>query len=268
METLEKEDENYYINNKYLVVESINSGAFGDVFKGINIITQTEVAIKRENKDLDISLLKNEALVYDFLKGIPGILSIKWYGTDGSYRYLVIGLLGKSLEDLIDLYQNIGKQQVKKLGVAILDVLKNLHNKGLVHRDIKPSNILLGSDEDKNKMFITDFGLSTIYIESDGSHKKERKVDSIIGSRKYISINGHNLISQSRRDDLESFFYVLEYLIRGDLPWDNEADIKRCKELYILSDFVFFKGFINNIRQLGFDEAPNYELLKSIIISS
>ena len=51
METQEKEEDNYYINNKYLVVDSINSGAFGDVFKGINIITQTEVAIKRENKD-------------------------------------------------------------------------------------------------------------------------------------------------------------------------------------------------------------------------
>lgn len=264
----EDDDENYYINNKYLVIESINSGAFGDVFKGVNIITQGEVAIKREIKNVEISLLKNEALVYDFLKGIPGVLSIKWYGTDDLYRYLVIGLLGNSLEDLITKYKKIGIQQVKKLGIAILDILKNLHNKGLVHRDIKPSNILLGNEDENNKLFITDFGLSTIFIESNGEHKKEKKVDSIIGSRKYISINGHNLISQSRRDDLESFFYVLEYLVQGKLPWDDDSDIKRCKELYIMSDMVIFKGFIENIRPLEFNEAPNYELLKSIIINS
>ena len=48
------------INNKYKIIEKIGEGCFGSIYKGKNIRTNEEVAIKIESIDNDIKLLKNE----------------------------------------------------------------------------------------------------------------------------------------------------------------------------------------------------------------
>ena len=101
-----------------------------------------------------------------------------------------------------------------------------IHQVGVVHRDIKPSNIIMGNPDipdDKNRIYIIDFGLSTKY------HKKNNKEDHItftrfdcrVGTLTFMSVNSHRFHSQSRRDDLLSLAYVLGYLGKGKLPWSN-----------------------------------------------
>ena len=65
-----------------------------------------------------------------------------------------------------------------------------------------------------------DFGFCKTYMDND-KHIKIRKLNSLIGSLTYASINAHNFIELSRRDDLESLFYVLIYLLNGSLPWTD-----------------------------------------------
>jgi len=81
--------------------------------------------------------------------------------------------------------------------------------------------------------------LSKTYITSEtGKHIpfKEAKNDSY--SMMFSSKNTHLGIEQSRRDDLESVFYLLIYFIKGSLPWqeiqsdyksDNEDLVKQAK---------------------------------------
>jgi casein kinase I family protein HRR25 len=40
------------------------------------------------------------------------------------------------------------------------------------------------------------------------------------------SINSHNNIQASRRDDIESFIYMLTYLKLGKLPWGKHFDVR------------------------------------------
>lgn len=58
---------NIKIANKYIITENIGSGGFGSVFKGINCKTNVPVAIKMENTDTDIKILKNETTILKYL---------------------------------------------------------------------------------------------------------------------------------------------------------------------------------------------------------
>lgn len=62
-----------------------------------------EVAVKLELKNVRHSSLKNEAAIYQLLQGEEGFPKLHWYGSEGDYNVLVIELLGRSLESLLQL---------------------------------------------------------------------------------------------------------------------------------------------------------------------
>lgn len=79
----------------------------------------------------------------------------------------------------------------------------------------------MGLNEDKNTVYLIDFGLSRSYRdEYTHQHICFRENHQIIGTVRYCSINA-NKGDQSRRDDLESLGYILIYFLKGSLPWQN-----------------------------------------------
>merc|ERR1711970_1365181 len=97
-----------------------------------------------------------------------------------------------------------------------------VHNKNFIHRDIKPDNFLMGIGRHCNKLFLIDYGLAKKFRDNrTRQHIAYRVQQSMTGTCRYASINTHNGIEQSRRDDLESIGYVLVYFISGSLPWQG-----------------------------------------------
>ena len=81
--------------NKYELRTKIGCGSFGSIYRGKNIRTNENVAIKIESINEDTNLLKNETKIYQYLSGFNynGIPILKWYGIDDKYNYMVINLL-------------------------------------------------------------------------------------------------------------------------------------------------------------------------------
>jgi len=262
------------INHKYKLLEKIGEGCFGSIFKGKNIRSNEEVAIKIEPIATQTKLLKNESIIYQYLLNTNGIPSVKWYGKDERNYYMVLNLLGESLQTVKD---NVGIFSLKatlQIGVQLVYLLQTIHDKGLIHRDIKPDNFLFGLNDKKNQLYIIDFGFCRTFINNDTKvHIPMAKLSNLIGSQTYASINAHNYIELSRRDDLESLFYMLIYFVRKQtLEWQNvdincnnreKNTIIKEKKLNMIEkpDANIPSVFINclrTMRGLEFEDRPNY----------
>jgi serine/threonine protein kinase len=249
------------IANKYDIIEKINEGSFGSVYKAINVRTNEYVAIKIEKRNSTHNFLKNEAKIYQYLSKSEGIPSLKTYWTDDTNMYLVMELLGPSLLRTIEYYKAFSLKQVIMYSIQIIERIKMLHNKELLHRDIKPNNFVFKN----NKLYLIDFGLSKRYAIN-GIHVPEKNISKIIGSLNFVSLNVHNKIEPSRRDDLESCIYVILTMLFGKLEWFNKIDKNEImtlkKNIIYVSDVPeFIKNILIYIRELTYDEIPNYNYI-------
>ena len=256
------------INKKYLLIDKIGSGAFGSIYRGQNVRTKELVAIKVEPVINDIKLLKNESNVYKFLSGSEGIPIIKWYGRDERNYYMVINLLGKSLQDLMNENKKLSLLLTLKIGIKILNVVRLIHDKGLLHRDIKPDNFLFGLNGQFNRIYLIDFGFCKSYLNADGNHILPKKTSNTIGSFNYASITSHKRTELSRKDDMESLCYLLLYLCSGFLPWskiDNEEEIIALKYEVLRNSTYDYPNLLIDllkyVRYMEFEEKPNYYLI-------
>lgn len=253
------------INNKYILLHKIGSGSFGDIYKGQNVRTKEYVAIKIESAMNDLKLLKNEAKIYQYLSDCEGIPKIKWFGKYGSNYFMVIDLLGNSLQHHINEMRTFSILLILKLAIKLTLLIKTVHDKGFIHRDIKPHNFLFGLNK-FNDLYVIDLGFCKSYLDTNNNHIKQKQTSNVIGSRNYASISAHRCYEVSRRDDLESLIYMLLYFYTGWLPWNNvfnDFDIIDLK-IDVLHSERYPKILLNAlhyVRSLDYDETPKYNFI-------
>ena len=239
------------VGKHYLVKGHIESGAFGDLFKGTDTRDGTQVAIKLESLSCNPPQLAYAIQAYQHVQGKTGFARILDHGqAAGTHRYMVMEMLGQGLHKL-----QMGKCRgrmslgtVLQLADQALCRLETLHEAGYLHRDIKCANLLMGggnSFRNKATLYLIDFGLvkpwrvNSNFRETgedeegrrmtmgperleDGSYHIPMRTDKgTAGTPMFMSVNAHNGYTQSRRDDLECLAYVFIYLLAGTLPWDE-----------------------------------------------
>lgn len=144
---------------------------------------------------------------------------------------------------------------------------------------MKLQSICFPIKNDLTQLQLTGFDLATRYTnEASGRHIEPINMKAFEGNLKFASVHSLQGYKKSRRDDYESIFYILVFLLNGRLPW---SDIKLKREatesqMTVLNQRLTMSRFdllsemlperlrenLKNCYGLTFAEKPNYAALR------
>ena len=274
------------IKNQYSFksTDRLGGGSFGQIYKGINLKTKEEVAIKIESKNIETPQLIHESKILKALNDGDGFPKVYLVTPLDDVLIMVMELLGENLQKLLmnSPHKKFTLKTTLMLAIQILSRIKTLHENNYIHRDIKPENFTIGLKKYKNTIYMIDYGLTRKFCDSHKNHIPYKEGKHLTGTALYASIYTHKGIEQSRRDDLESLGYMMIYFCKGELPWMNvkgktkEIKYKKImeKKLEMKPDILCqglpdeFNQYFKYVRELQFTEEPKYDFLLGLFNSA
>lgn len=146
--------------DNFKLYEKIGRGAYADVYRGINLVTNQIVAVKQISLDREHDLVGMMGEI-DLLKILKHPNIVKYHGfvkTSTSLNVFLEYCKGGSLRQL---YKKLGhglpEMEIVPFVQQILKGLEYLHEQGVVHRDVKAANVLL---TESGKVKLADFGVA------------------------------------------------------------------------------------------------------------
>ena len=275
----EKEKEEQRLDKDFTIFQYklLGKGGFGHLFLGRSIHENSFIAIKVEEQSPRSRLAWEYQIIKELSDG-EGIPKVYRLHRGKKHNYLIMQLLGKSLDKLfVDMKKKFSIKTVCMKAYQMVQRIEFVHSKGYIHRDVKPGNFLLGKNLDRKKIYRIDFGLSKKYIDKNtGKHIIYKEGKGLTGTARYVSLNTHYGIEQSRRDDIEGIAYNLIYFAKGKLPWqgvktknkkEKHKKIMELKEEYNPDKLCEglpeeFPTLLKYSRKLDFEEKPDYKNIK------
>lgn len=189
----DNEDSDYilYVNDmlgpeegrKYVVLDLLGSGTFGQVVKCQNLVNQSIVAIKVvKSKSAYLNQSLSEVKILEFLNQNShsgNFIRLLDTFMHKEHLCLVFELLASNLYELIkqNQFHGLNMKLVKSFTKQLLRSCAQLKNFHIIHCDLKPENILL-CQPDKPEIKVIDFGSACF---------TNRRIYSYIQSRFYRS---------------------------------------------------------------------------------
>lgn len=214
-----------------------------------------------------------------------GIGRVLYYGVENGHDVLAMDYLGPSLAQIV-LHDHNGPlpiTDVVQIAFQLLYRLETFHNMGFVHGNIEPGNLLIGrgGEQESDTVFLIDFA-NTVAVEQ-RPISKQKLILSDHRKRvpwRFASVAEHDGKSLCKRDDLESLMYVILFMCKRTMPWDNaqgydwvrnEANpvryMKSTIDPYVLFDGlpIQFVQMYEYIKQLEDSQKPMYYKLRDLL---
>ncbi|CAD6191254.1 unnamed protein product [Caenorhabditis auriculariae] len=247
---------------RWNIVKKLGEGGFGAVY----LVSDStgKYALKVEGINEQVQVLKMEVFVLSELtkRGSRHFCKIEDKGRYGTFNYVVMTLVGKSLQDLRKAtpQQHLSLACSLSVGLQSLEALEDLHNIGYLHRDVKPGNYTIGRAElnELRKVYILDFGMCRKFTNEQGVIRKPRQAAGFRGTVRYAPIACHLQRELCRKDDIETWIYMQVELTMGRLPWKDVQDMNQVGE--------FKRRVRNNPNELFPPPCPQNELKEILTI--
>ena len=209
----------------YEIVEELNQGGMGIVFKARQIGLDRMVAIKTilprspAGGEQHVRFLREAKLMA--LLQHPNILPIYEVGEQQGTPFLVMEYIdGGTLSQLLD-GKPMPPQKAAELAAVLARAVHCAHLHGIIHRDLKPANVLLMADSAPK---IGDFGLAKCF-ESPTDHTR---TGALLGTPSYMAPEqlGDGAAKIGPPADIYALGATLYELLGGRPPFlaDNALD--------------------------------------------
>lgn len=220
---------NEIIGGCYKILAQIGEGGMGEVFRGIDLNLDREVAIKVIRPELAIKpeilqRFRKEAVVLARLNH-PNIATLYNFLHEGQSYFMVMEYApGQTLDRVIA--NNVGGLPWRcalELFMDALRALEHAHAQGIIHRDIKPANMMVS---DRDTLKVLDFGIARVLGQS-----RVTRTGVVVGTTKYMApeqIAGRGI---DARSDIYSLGIVLYEMLTGRVPFEGlgEYDLMRAQ---------------------------------------
>jgi eukaryotic-like serine/threonine-protein kinase len=201
---------------RYLLLERLGSGGFGEVFRAQDELLRRQVAVKRVPCESDGvgERAAREAHAAARLSH-PAIVALYEATEQDGWFYLTSELVeGQTLARLIA-QDALDDEQIVEIGRALCDALRHAHSRGVIHRDVKPQNILV-PDEPADRSGIaklTDFGGARLAGE-----EALTATGDVLGTLAYMAPEQSEGQEAGPEADLYSLALVLYEALSGENP--------------------------------------------------
>ncbi len=213
---------NFYLANKYKVMEHVGSGAMGQVFLCEHRFMKRPVAVKILNPEMlridGLHRFRMEAQAIAQLDH-PNIVRAYDLDSQDDVHFLVMEYIdGASLDAIV---QHGGKLSVARainLVAQAAEGLQHAHESGIIHRDVKPSNLML---DYSGRLKVLDLGLARHLNQPQPSPSGTTPYQDhrIIGTADYLSPEQARDSEVNESADIYSLGAVAHYLLAGMPPF-------------------------------------------------
>ncbi|WP_307071914.1 serine/threonine-protein kinase [Streptomyces sp. B3I8] len=215
--------------DRYELLEPLNHGGMGDVWRGYDVVLDRPVAVKRIRPQAVTSphlaeefekRFRREARITARIQH-PGVPQVYDAVLDESYEqlFLVMELVdGLPLTAYVRPERPLPVSWAVAVAAQVATVLSYAHEVPVVHRDLKPSNILVARD---GTVKVLDFGIAAI-LRTDVT--KLTSTGSPIGTHRYMAPEQVRGAGVTPRTDLYALGCVVHELLCGEPLFSGKSE--------------------------------------------
>ncbi|HEY2903815.1 MAG TPA: serine/threonine-protein kinase, partial [Polyangia bacterium] len=214
------------LNNRYIVEAKIGEGGFGAVFRGKQIATGREVALKilhphNVSDSTIVARFRREAEACSKLRDPHTVTTYDFDEAEDGTLFLAMELLrGRSLHLLQKSEGPFPPKRVLGILDQVAQSLGEAHANGIVHRDMKPENVIIERREEQDYVKVLDFGIAKM-ISGDREVQALTAVGQTLGTLEFMSpeqLRGQTL---DGRSDIYALGMMAYEMLTGGLPFKN-----------------------------------------------
>jgi serine/threonine protein kinase len=207
---------------RYRLIERIDEGGAGEVWRARDEKLDRDVAIKLLGPDADDAFRARFADEARRAAAVvhPNVVTVFDEGSDGADAFMVMELIpGKTLREVVAERGPLPPHEVSRLIRQVAGALDAAHAAGVVHCDVKPANVIV---DPAGVAKLTDFGIARA--------ARDRDEQELLGTARYIAPERVEGGPVTARTDVYGLGLVAYELLTGRPAFDGATSEELVRE--------------------------------------